>query len=123
MEKLLYSLRLTAIGMGVVFVALFLLSQMMYVLPLLAGGRKARVAKPAPLEKSAAIESSASVAESAAAAVENNGVAPEVIAVIATAIASYLGQTPENLNIVSIRRAPTSVGPWAMAARRESIQN
>lgn len=120
-ELLLDALRLTAVGMGVVFAALYALSLMMYSLPLLAGGR----GKPAAVAPQASVEATASVAESAAAteAAVSNGPSPEVIAVIATAIAAYLGQTPENLNIISIRRAPAAVGPWALAARRESIQN
>lgn len=69
-----------------------------------------------------AAESKASVVESAA-TTNHGGLSPAVVAVIATAVAAYLGQGPENLNIISIRRTPASLGSWATAARRESIQN
>lgn len=120
-EILLNALRLTAVGMGVVFAALYVLSLMMYSLPLLAGGR----GKQAPTVPQASVEATASVVESAVAtsAAVSSGPSPEVIAVIATAIAAYVGQTPDNLNIISIRRASAAVGPWALAARREGIQN
>ncbi len=124
MEALLDALRLTVIGMVVVFGALIALSLLMYALPSLTGGGKTKASKPAtePEQASAVAESKASVVESAAAN-DDGGISLAVVAVIATAVAAYLGQGPENLNIISIRRTPASLGAWANAARRESIQN
>lgn len=123
MDALLDALRLTVIGMGVVFSALIALSLLMYALPSLTGGGGTK-AKSAPeaQQASVAAESKASVVESAA-TTNHGGLSPAVVAVIATAVAAYLGQGPENLNIISIRRTPASLGSWATAARRESIQN
>ncbi|MGI6343769.1 MAG: hypothetical protein ACOX18_01690 [Bacillota bacterium] len=49
------------------------------------------------------------------------GVSPQLVAIIATALAAYLGTAAENLNIVSIRR--TRASSWLLAARRDGLQS
>lgn len=123
LENLLYGLRLTVVAMGVVFVALYALSLMMYALPALAGQRRQPKGQAATSPVVEATPVAEDLAAEQAAASQSSGMSPEIVAVIATALAAYLGQAPENLNIISIRRTPMQVSPWSLTARRESAQN
>ncbi len=115
LADLLDGLRVTLIAMGIVFASLWALSMVMTAM------RPIFYREPKPKQEAAAVAQSEERVESPVE--QNNGMSPQLVAVIATALAAYLGQTPENLNIVSIRRTPTTLPQWAMAARRDSIQD
>lgn len=115
LENLLNGLRLTVIAMGIVFVSLWLLSLVMSAMrPIFYREPKPKQATPAAARGEARVETPVN---------QHDGLSPQLVAVIATAVAAYLGQTPDNLNIISIRQAPTAMTQWSMTARRESIQN
>lgn len=127
-QNLVYGLQLAFVAMLIVFSALFVLAEVMYVLPLMVVPGKKSNPKPLILDLSDddafAAEMSKGVAQEATGTtVATGGLSPEIIVAIATAVAAYMGQAPESLNIVSIHRSPMSIGPWSMAARREISQS
>lgn len=116
---LLDSLQLSVVAMLIVFATLYLLSLVMAALPKLVGqdeaATKTKPEQPAP-----------AVAEKVGEPMEKSksgALSTQTVAVIATAIAAYLGRAPEDLNIVAIHRTGAGLNPWAYTARRESIQN
>lgn len=112
-SALLDSLQLTVVAMGIVFASLFALSLLMSALPKLVGREK----PVAPAERPEQVKEAVEVTE------PDNALAPATVAVIASAIAAYLGQAPENLNVVAIRRVGSGLSPWTLNVRRESVQN
>ncbi len=118
-SSLLDSLQLTIVAMGIVFVALYALSLLMSALPNVVG-REKKAATPKPQAPVATTPQPESVQ---LASDDSNADSVETIAVIASAIAAYLGQAPEGLNIIAIRRIGSGLSPWALSVRRESVQN
>lgn len=115
-SSLMDSLRLTVVAMAIVFVALYVLSLVMGGFPKILGQDKA--------EKPKQQAATASVSEPASAKADDvNQISAQTIAVIASAIAAYLGRAPEDLNVIAIRRTGASLSPWALHARRDSVQN
>jgi sodium pump decarboxylase gamma subunit len=110
LEKLFDALRLSAISMGIVFAVLYLLSVSFELVSRLVGATQKGTELSEPRVQPEV---------SAAAAV--TGLSPQMVAVIAAAAAAYLGRSMERLNVISIRRAPTSV--WSLTAQRESVEN
>lgn len=108
------SIQLTVVAMGIVFVSLFVLFLLMSALPVLVGGKR-QVQK----ETATKTNSRAAVARSN----EREAISKETVVVIASAIAAYLGRPPQDLNIIAIRRDKGNMSPWAVSARRESVQN
>jgi sodium pump decarboxylase gamma subunit len=100
LKEFLFGLRVTAIGMGVVFAAL-------YVLQLVMNGFEAAFYKepkekiaPVPAEEEPAVE---------------EGLPKTVVAAISVAVACYLGG--RQANVVSIRKANEAKTAWQQAAR------
>lgn len=112
-SSLIDSLQLTLVAMGIVFAALYALSLLMGALPNLVGREK----PVAPAKQLEPVTEAVEVTEA------DDALSPVTVAVIASAIAAYLGQTPENLNVVAIRRTGSGLSPWTLNVRRESIQN
>ncbi len=117
-SSLIDSLRLTFIGMAIVFVSLYALSLIMDIFPKLFGQEKRQEEKqaavPSPMVQEPPVGGSST---------DGNRVSPQTIAVIASAVAAYLGRAPEDLNLISIRRTGPSLSPWALQVRRESVKN
>lgn len=115
-SSLMDSLRLAVVAMGVVFVALYGLSLVMEGFPKILGPQKT--------DKPKQQATAAPVVEPASAVADNaNPIPAQTIAVIASAIAAYLGRAPEDLNVIAIRRTGANLSPWALHARRDSVQN
>lgn len=114
-SSLMDSLQLTVVAMGIVLAALYALSLVMGALPKMVGGAKPTAPKQ---EKSQVQIQEPVVTESA-----DDTLSAATVAVIASAIAAYLGQAPEDLNVIAIRRTGSGLSPWAMNVRRESVQN
>lgn len=112
-SALLDSLQLTVVAMGIVFATLFALSLLMGALPNLVGREKA------PKQRAVV----APVPEPQVEELDTNALSAQTVAVIASAIAAYLGRAPEDLNVVAIRRTGSGLSPWALNVRRESVQN
>lgn len=101
------------INMTVVFAVLFGLSLMIRLIHIVDPTRKKEVSAPAP----AAAPAPAPVPEApAAAAPQAEGISPEIVAVIAAAVAAYGGSA----EIKSIR--PVSRPAWKNAGRMEGLQ-
>lgn len=114
--SLIDSLQLAVVAMGIVFGALYILSLVMGVFPRLLGKQKAQAPQP-----QVAV---APVAEPQIEAVTaDDAMSAQTVAVVAAAIAAYLGRSPQDLNVIAIRRTGSSLSPWALNVRRESIQN
>jgi len=106
-EKLSISGQTMLIGLAVVFFALALLIGCIKIMSGIMQEKK-------PQQKAAA---PAPIAAPAPAPVVEEGISPEVIAVITAAIAAYDGKSGKSLVVRSIRRK----GNWNRAAREESI--
>ncbi len=109
------SLQLTLVAMGIVFATLYALSLMMSVFPKLLGHEKPKEPKPAAI--------AAPVVEQPIVEPDTNSMSAQTIAVIASAIAAYLGRAPEDLSVIAIRRTGSNLSPWTLNVRRESVQN
>ncbi|MGI5839203.1 MAG: OadG family transporter subunit [bacterium] len=117
MDKLVLGMQTTLLGMGVVFVALFVLAKVTEALRLLTrpGGAKA-AAEPA----------AADAAESPAPAGETT--APEeLVAVIAAALASYLNRPADSFRILAVSPAEPAAGiptsAWKTAGRLKLMES
>lgn len=112
---LIESLQLAFVAMGIVFVVLYALSLLMAALPRLVGREKpVKTAQPLAEPKTAKAET----------ALKDGNVIPvQTIAVIASALAVYLDQSPQDLNIIAIRRTSSGLSPWTLNVRRQSVQN
>lgn len=111
MEKLSVSGQAMLIGLFVVFFALALLIGCIKVMSLVMQERKKKaqqeIAPAAPAAETAP----------AAAPVVEEGISPEIVAIISAAIAAYDGKSAKNLVVRSIRRK----NGWNRAAREDSI--
>lgn len=115
-SSLIDSLRLTVVAMAIVFAALYALSLIMTVFPKLLGQEK-------PKEPKQAAVAAPPVVEQPVVEPDTNTVSAQTIAVIASAIAAYLGRAPEDLSVIAIRRTGSNLSPWTLNVRRESVQN
>jgi len=107
-EDFLFGLKVTAIGMGIVFAALYFLQLVMDAFRMIFYEPKQKaVITPAPTEAVAQEEP----------AVE--GLSPAVIAAISAAVAYCLGGRPAN--VVSIRRENETKTAWQQVARANSV--
>lgn len=102
-------LRVTFIGMGIVFGALYGLQLVMY-------GLKAAFYKE-PKSTSQPLQQDIREKQD----VESQGLPTGLVAAISVAIACYMGGRPAN--IVSIQRAGDSKTPWQHAARTAPMQS
>ena len=107
-EKLSISGQTMLIGLAVVFIALILLIACIKVMSLVMQEKK-----PAPKKAEAPAAAPAPVA----APVIEEGISPEIVAIISAAIAAYDGRSDKSLVVRSIRRK----NGWNRAAREESI--
>lgn len=109
MNEFVFGLRVTAIGMGIVFASL-------YGLQLVMNGMKVVFYKepvvvvPAPVAEPTEVETP--VAE---------GIPPGVIAAIGVAVACFMGGRPGN--VVSIRKSSDTSTPWQHVARSAAMIN
>jgi len=121
MDKLILGLQTTALGMGVVFVALFVLSKVTEALKLLTrpSGGKTGAAVPPPAGADA-FQAPARAEDTAA----NPG---EIVAVIAAALASYLDRPASSFRILAVSQAEPASGPaisaWKAAGRQKLMDS
>ncbi|MFZ5752999.1 MAG: OadG family protein [Bacillota bacterium] len=110
MDKLLFGLQVSIIGMGVVFVALYFLTFVIRAIELAVG-------KPAGKKP----EAQAPVVETVEpVAVKAQDDEDEISAVIAAALAAFMGS---GYTITSIRRLPVQpAAAWSSAGRNQVIQ-
>lgn len=113
-EKLSVSGQTMLIGLAVVFVALAILIGCIKVLSFVMQEKKSA---PKKAEAPAAPAPAAEPAPVAAPVVEE-GISPEIVAIISAAIAAYDGKSAKSLVVRSIRRK----NGWNHAAREESIR-
>jgi len=110
-EKLSVSGQTMLIGLAVVFVALILLIACIKVMSYIMREKKAA-------EKKAEVPAAPAPAPAPVAApVVEEGISPEIVAIISAAIAAYDGKSAKSLVVRSIRRK----NGWNRAAREESI--
>ncbi|HSL93569.1 MAG TPA: OadG family protein [Bacillota bacterium] len=99
-------IRVTLIGMGVVFAALYVLQLVMY-------GMKALFYKEPIKTHAPAVAVAEPVVETIEP--EHTGLPASLIAAISVAVAAYMGGRPGN--VVSIRKLGDGKSPWQHAAR------
>lgn len=104
MSNIVFGLRVTVIGMGIVFAALYGLQLIMY-------GMKAVFYK----EPTVAATTPTPVVEENVETASASKIPEEVIAAISVAVACFMGGRPGN--VVSIRKSDNAFTPWKQAAR------
>jgi sodium pump decarboxylase gamma subunit len=95
---------ITALGMGTVFLALIFLALITAFFPKVFGGRKEKVrpeAAPLP-QMSGPTNLSVSALAPVPGSSPNGTIGPEIVAVIAAAVAAASGSSPESIRIASI---------------------
>lgn len=121
MSILAYGGQTTLIGLSIVFFALFILILAIYAMSwvmraILGAGKDKANKEAAPAPAPAPVQETAPAAEEAAAAYEGEYVTdPQIIAVIAAAIAAY--DSNRTLVVRSVRRS----SGWKKASRDEAV--
>jgi sodium pump decarboxylase gamma subunit len=125
MSKLWFGLQVAVLGMGIVFVALIILSYLTSQLSKVSNGKKEaavtegkieRVGKPNLYQAKIATQNN-NIAKK-----EGDGLTPELIAVITAAVYESLGTT--KYRITAIREIPKDKAPlWAQAGRMEQMKS
>jgi len=110
-EDLMFGLKVTAIGMGIVFAALYVLQLVMVGFRIIFFDRKGQKsnATVSPVAETAVVQEE-TVAE---------GLSPSVVAAISAAVAMCLGGRPAN--IVSIKRDADVKTSWQQVARANAV--
>lgn len=112
-ENLIHGLQVTGLGMLIVFTTLYILSLVMTAM------RPIFYREP---KKQTAMPESTPAPEAPPEPEPVSGLSPQTVAVIATAVAAYLGSSPGNFNIINISRVPSHMSNWGMASRQESLR-
>lgn len=107
-NEILYGLKITFIGMGIVFAALYGLQLVMTGMKLVFYKEPQQQLPPQGV--AAPVVEEAPIAE---------GLSPAVVAAISAAITCYMGGRP--VNIVSIRRGNDQKTPWQQVARASAV--
>lgn len=102
-DDLMFGLRVTAIGMGIVFAALYVLQLVMVAMRKIFYDPKMKKAASAPVAEP--LQEDAVV----------GGLSPAVVAAIAAAVSSFFEGRPAN--VISIRREGEVKTPWQQVAR------
>jgi len=110
MNEFVFGLRVTVIGMGIVFASLYGLQLVMY-------GMKAVFYKEPVAQQSMPAQAES---ENEPAPVED-GIPAGVVAAISVAVACFMGGRPGN--VVSIRKSADTNTPWKHAARGAAMIN
>jgi sodium pump decarboxylase gamma subunit len=105
-DEILYGIQVTIIGMGVVFLLLYIISLMLDLMRPLFYKQQTKQPQPAP--KAPAQTSQPQDQE------QETG---RTIAIIAAAISAASGISTQNIKIRAIRRIPQSTPAWGIAAR------
>lgn len=108
-EDLMFGLRVTAIGMGIVFAALYVLQLVMVGFRIFFYDKKKPTAIVAPVAETAVVQEESVV----------EGLSPSVVAAISAAVAMCLGGRPAN--IVSIKRNADVKTSWQQVARANAV--
>lgn len=120
MDRLVLGLQTTVIGMGVVFLALFILAKLMEVPKLLTRPKNGAVLAP-PAAPEAVDGAGAVLPES-----ERSADREELVAAIAGALASYLQRPVNTLRILAVNRADSpavSASAWRTAGRQKLMES
>ena len=107
-EDLMLGLRVTAIGMGIVFASLYVLQLVMIGFRKVFYDNKAK-APVTPVVETAVVQEEPLVEE----------LSPSVVVAISAAVAMFLGGRPAS--IVSIKRDPDVKTSWQQVARANSV--
>ena len=121
MEILVTSLKVTVLGMGIVFIALVGLVLIIEALHRITGGKIGK-RKEAGIERTAVVhEQKVEPEESAVLKTGMDEETEELVAVITAAIAASLHRSTHDIMVRSIRRVPAITPVWNRASRQEQI--
>ena len=116
-EVFFYGLKVTAIGMGIVFVALYLMQLLLLALGFVAGAatKESKTAHVVSTETANHVETVEVVDEAVTLVQPTQEVTYGVMIAISAALAAAMGSRP--VNIVSIRKDHIAVSSWQQASR------
>jgi len=117
-----YGLKVTAIGMGIVFVALYLMQLLLIGLGRIAGAvaKENKIAHVVSFESESSVEPLPVQDEAATPAMPTQEVNFGVMIAISAALAAAMGSRP--VNIVSIRKDHAVGSLWQQASRSENAE-
>ena len=113
-EKLMGSLQVTILGVGIVFVALMLLFVVITGMNKTLNNSSKEAAKTQPVEPK--VEPKPEV-------IEEEQDETELVAVITAAVAASLHTSTHNIVVRNITRTPDNTPAWAKSGRMEQISN
>jgi sodium pump decarboxylase gamma subunit len=121
LEILQTSLKVTILGMGIVFVALIGLVLIIMAMHRLTGNKKDDRKKISVEKADTVSEQKAELADSAVQQISMDEDSKELVAVITAAIAASLHRSTHDIVVRSIRRIPAITPVWNRTSRQEQV--
>lgn len=128
-QKMISSLIVTALGMGVTFVGLIAIQFMMQITSRVVKSIEDRINKPVVIDRTQqvapkpAAEPRLEEIQRIATESGSEEITEELIAVITAAIAATLGTHASGIVVSNIRRVDNNTPMWAMAGRTEQLNS
>jgi Na+-transporting methylmalonyl-CoA/oxaloacetate decarboxylase gamma subunit len=123
-QKIIASLMVTAIGMGVTFVGLITIQYMIQLTSIIIRGIEGTINKPVTIDKSPATEpETVQVIPQGLNGAGSEEITEELIAIITAAIAASLETTTSSIVVKNIRRVGKTEPAWSVAGRSEQLDS
>lgn len=123
-QKIIASLMVTAIGMGVTFVGLITIQYMIQLTSIIVRGIEGTINKPVTIDKSPATEpKTVQVIPQGLNGAGSEEITEELIAIITAAIAASLETTTSSIVVKNIRRVGKAEPAWSVAGRSEQLDS
>lgn len=120
-DKMIASLMVTVIGMGVTFVGLVAIQYMIQLSSVIVRGIENRITNTVTIDKSPAVQPDVIQVTPKAVSGSDDEMTEELVAVITAAIAASLNTHTSNIVVKNIRRASQTAPAWAVAGRSEQL--
>lgn len=128
-EKMISSLIVTVLGMGVTFVGLVSIMLMTWISSAVVRKIESNINKPVSISNKPAVNPQPVVASEAVAAngqevsLDSDEITEELVAVITAAVAAALGTQTSSIVISNIRRVSSNSPTWAMMGLTEQVNS
>lgn len=128
-QKMISSLIVTVLGMGVTFVGLIAIQFMMQITSRVVKSIEDRMNKPVVIDRTpqnapkSAVEPQNEEIQSEVVGSDSEEITEELMAVITAAIAATLGTHSSGIVVSNIRRVDHNTPMWAMAGRTEQLNS
>lgn len=120
-NKMLYSLVVTLLGMGITFLGLIAIQYMTQLTSIIVRGIESKVNNTVTIDKSPAVQPKTIQVTPKTIESASTELTEEIVAVITAAIAASLETHTSNIVIKNIRRVNPNTPAWAVAGRSEQL--